>query len=548
MTTNDVAIPQKLNKQVTRSHEVTAAADSETILRQTLITKPELYEMEIVLEEEDKVNKYITGLDDNAKGIIVKREMLLKNKYFKLLTKLDETKKKVKYLEAGLRDINEVLDEDPKIQRIKADLRDVEKWFNLVFKFYSEFTRKTGPLEDKMTIESKLIAERKAQLNQKNHSNILLAATKMKLKKILSYHKIRGDSKNSSLMDLKRVSIDSTNSLHNKIQLTITNPRMNQLNNSLKSLTIPPATLSIAANISSQQFIAPNKKSAVSQQMKAIIHNKHSTPEKYIYNKSILETTAGINRSLLTNYTPTGMNRSIFNNRNNSMLENISKLDINKFELSQPIIDVPLSHKTSIDMNFKIITLNKELKSLLNMNQILKAKIIQNTSYFNQLPNLFNDSYSYYYKCLISSQKASNRGMNGTLLFHMLDNKNRGDLNKHVTPVSQITIDNFFNSKKNVNYFSSAEAESIHNKYTTFQKMVYLDSKKYVKPNNPTEFLSREIFMSFDPIQVMGVIFLKPDIIEDINYEFEEKIKLIQGITDKLRVLRSYKLEYRKNI
>lgn len=181
------------------------------------------------------------------------------------------------------------------------------------------------------------------------------------------------------------------------------------------------------------------------------------------------------------------------------------------------------------------IILKKNTEALVRRNNALRKNILFKVSNFNEAYELFLQAFHKYEDLLYKSQMVvHNQGLNGSLIFLLLNAKK-----KTIDSMNPVTIkDTKFLGRKNnmVKPFQKQQdGEVIDVIYSTFKKMLSHEEKKADKIKEMVSSVQYEQLVSFTPMQVMGLILLKPEVLRDIIFEFDEKKKRLVSLSASLK-------------
>ena len=182
------------------------------------------------------------------------------------------------------------------------------------------------------------------------------------------------------------------------------------------------------------------------------------------------------------------------------------------------------------------LMLRRTTEVLVKKNAGLKKNIILKISNFNEAYEIFMTAFHKYEDLLYKSQMVvHNQGLNGSLIFLLLNSKKKAL--ESMNPVTQKDARFILGKKANsVNPFrKQQDGEVIDVIYSTFKKMLSQEEKKSDKVKDMVSSVQYEQLMAFTPLQVMGLILLKPEVLRDVIVEFDEKKKRLMTISISLK-------------
>jgi len=182
------------------------------------------------------------------------------------------------------------------------------------------------------------------------------------------------------------------------------------------------------------------------------------------------------------------------------------------------------------------LMLRRTTEVLVRKNNALKKNIILKISNFNEAYEIFMTAFHKYEDILYKSQMVvHNQGLNGSLIFLLLNSKKKSL--ESMNPVTQKDARFVLGKKANsVNPFrKQQDGEVIDVIYSTFKKMLSQEEKKSDKVKDMVSSVQYDQLMAFTPMQVMGLILLKPEVLRDVIVEFDEKKKRLMTISISLK-------------
>ena len=182
------------------------------------------------------------------------------------------------------------------------------------------------------------------------------------------------------------------------------------------------------------------------------------------------------------------------------------------------------------------LMLKRTTEVLVRKNMALKKNIILKISNFNEAYEIFMTAFHKYEDILYKSQMVvHNQGLNGSLIFLLLNSKKKSL--ESMNPVTQKDARFVLGKKTNsVNHFrKQQDGEVIDVIYSTFKKMLSQEEKKSDKVKDMVSSVQYDQLMAFTPMQVMGLILLKPEVLRDVIVEFDEKKKRLMTISISLK-------------
>ena len=176
------------------------------------------------------------------------------------------------------------------------------------------------------------------------------------------------------------------------------------------------------------------------------------------------------------------------------------------------------------------VTLRRRTETLIRKNHALKKNVVLKFTNFNELYELFLQSFHKYEGMLYKSQMVvHNQGLNGSLIFLLLNSKKRT-----LDTLDPVTMkDTKLLAKRNniVKPFQKQqEGEVIDVVYSTFKRMLQQEEKKNDKVKEMVSSVQYDQLLTFTPMQVMGLVLLKPEVLRDIIFEFDDKKKRLRSV------------------
>jgi hypothetical protein len=180
--------------------------------------------------------------------------------------------------------------------------------------------------------------------------------------------------------------------------------------------------------------------------------------------------------------------------------------------------------------------LYKVAQSLIKKNANIKSNIITKISNHNKLYDLFLDCYGYHENLVYKTQKiAKGQNLNGSLIFLLMNSKQRNMRN--LSPVnmkdtSQLEKKSYqFKPKA---YVKESEYEIIDSMYKAFKGMIDKTTETD-KIKLLLQSVKKEHFDGFTSMQLMGLILLRPELVNEIIREFDEKGKKMMQLSLQLK-------------
>lgn len=177
----------------------------------------------------------------------------------------------------------------------------------------------------------------------------------------------------------------------------------------------------------------------------------------------------------------------------------------------------------------------KKTETLAKKNLGLKKSVIVGISNFNESYELFLQAFHKYEDALYKSQMVvHNQGLNGSLIFLLLNSKKKSI--DDLTPVT-MKDSRFLGKRSNLTrpFQKQQDGEAIDVIYSTFKKMLDREEKKTDKVKEMVSSVQHDQLLTFTPMQIMGLVLLKPEVLRDIIFEFDEKKKRLIGLSMSLK-------------
>jgi len=169
--------------------------------------------------------------------------------------------------------------------------------------------------------------------------------------------------------------------------------------------------------------------------------------------------------------------------------------------------------------------LQKKLQQLMRRNFKLKNHILTKFSNFHSVYDLLIDSFHHYESLLVrSQQRGHEEGMKGSLIFLLMNSKKKTlDSFEPITVKDTKRLEKRKYDKVIKPYYKHSEGEAVDVMYRVIKQ---LQGEKEKKPDKREELLKGirvEHLSTFNALQLMGLVLLKPEIIRDILTEFDIK-------------------------
>lgn len=151
--------------------------------------------------------------------------------------------------------------------------------------------------------------------------------------------------------------------------------------------------------------------------------------------------------------------------------------------------------------------LRREIKNLQLSNQKEKQRIASKCVEAIELSSLYNDCFSVFEKQLYKLQATSKNGLQGTLLFVLLDELNRRQFSEFGP--SQLTLTNF-SRHMHKPFAKQSEGEANEIVHKVFKKMDKIDAyNNEDRLNGLIAHLDAETVIEFGPLQLFGIAIVK---------------------------------------
>lgn len=215
---------------------------------------------------------------------------------------------------------------------------------------------------------------------------------------------------------------------------------------------------------------------------------------------------------------------------NNSLLGPLPKKITSR---SVSLIRIPRSLDTS-EVEYE--NLYKLTQNIIKKNHNIRANILNKISNHNKLFDLFLDCYHYHENLVYKTQKiAKGQNLNGSLIFLLMNSKQRNMRNlSPVTMKDASTLEKKNYAYKGKPYVKESEYEIIDSMYKAFKGMM--------DKNNETDKIKvllqsvkKDHFDSFTAMQLMGLILLRPELVNEVLREFEDKGKSMVQLSVQLK-------------
>lgn len=182
--------------------------------------------------------------------------------------------------------------------------------------------------------------------------------------------------------------------------------------------------------------------------------------------------------------------------------------------------------------------IKKKTETIVKKNLALKKSIIVSISNFNESYELFLQAFHKYEDALYKSQMVvHNQGLNGSLIFLLLNSKK-----KSIDDLAPVTMKDsrLLGKRSNLTkpFQKQQDGEAIDVIYSTFKKMLDREEKKMDKVKEMVSSVQHDQLLTFTPMQIMGLVLLKPEVLKDIIFEFDEKKKRLIGLSLSLKNVR----------
>ena len=187
------------------------------------------------------------------------------------------------------------------------------------------------------------------------------------------------------------------------------------------------------------------------------------------------------------------------------------------------ILSLPTQPNKSMQMNEKAELLMKKLKLYEKKNICLRKDILNKAFNFTEMKRFFEDSLELYTRNVIKSQEViKSDGLKVSLLFEIKKNK-------------KTNIMNSFIIENNPSNLQDREAKNLVNRI--LNSLVEKKEGKKAQEENPFSSLNLdwETFNKLDGKQIMGLLSVRPDVMEQVKKNLEIKQREINETLNDLK-------------
>lgn len=169
--------------------------------------------------------------------------------------------------------------------------------------------------------------------------------------------------------------------------------------------------------------------------------------------------------------------------------------------------------------------IRREIREVQQENRKMRIDLFTKCSESIELGKLHAEALSGFEKLLQKTQSASSHGMQGTLLFVLLDEINKKPYSEFGP--SKLTLSNF--NRHSVKPFAKlGEGEAKDVAYNTFKKIAKFESyKDEDRLNSLIAHLNAQMVENFHPMQIFGLLFIKQKVYEKFQNLFLGKTRFV---------------------
>ncbi|KAL4474905.1 hypothetical protein ABPG74_001601 [Tetrahymena malaccensis] len=532
------------------------------------------------VKQKQNVDGYVIDLQDHLDHSMMDMRGFLDRRYYLLVNYLQKVREKLQVYFEELKNMESKINRDQQIQVMMQQLANYQT-FSENLKRDIEIMKVNIKKEEEQALGLYQIYKyRKDQLSSKNRENLNYSKQIIELQNMLDdYQKQREMAQKSQTF---KINILSQNDFQNNTQLDNTHLDITQkfnasvsqpsLNESIQSipnknnqnaqyLNIPSnhktkaQTSRISPNVQSKRNSSSTQKYAIQNDPLAkieaycgtlkMVKRNHSVSMKTLQNSQLnnIQNLSQIShQQVQENYNDSSIISKKLNNNNHSKSYITLNPNASKRILSQSI---QLQQGLQKNNNYSFLNpqdfqntemaelqqINKQIEKYRVKNLNIKNKLIQNCNNFFELYSLFEDCLELERKNLEKSQRKvlKDQGLQGSLLFEM---------QKAELFLTELDLKQKIQKIKFKPKLQDREMRYIV--HDTLKSMLDNKLQKHKKEYQKDDFqLDWYSFKDTTPVQVIGLMSLKPQVFEESKSEFEKKARLIKDKIQKNKILSS---------
>ncbi|KAL4512288.1 hypothetical protein ABPG72_005290 [Tetrahymena utriculariae] len=533
------------------------------------------------VKQKQNVDGYVIDLQDHLDHSMMDMRGFLDRRYYLLVNYLYKVREKLQVYFEELKNMESKINKDQQIQVMMQQLANYQT-FSENLKRDIEIMKVNIKKEEEQALGLyKIYKHRKDQLSQKNRENLNYS------KQIIELQNMLEDYNKQREMTLKtqpfKINILSQNDFQNNTQLdnthlditqkfnaSVSQPSLNESIQSIPNKNNQNTYLNIPTNNQSQakaqtSRISPSiqsKRNSSSTQKYAIqddplakieaycgtlkmVKRNHSISMKTLHNSQVnnIQNLSQIShQQMQENQNDSSIISKKLQNNNKSKSYITLNPNASKRILSQSI-QLQQGQQKNNNQSFlnpqdfqntemvELQQINKQIEKYRSKNLNIKNKLIQNCNNFFELYSLFEDCLDLERKNLEKSQRKvlKDQGLQGSLLFEMQKAElflTELDLKQKIQKIK-------FKPKLQ-------DREMRYVVHDTLKSMLDNKLQKHKKEYEKDDFqLDWYSFKDTTPVQVIGLMSLKPQVFEESKSEFEKKARLIKDKIQKNKILSS---------
>ncbi|EAR86480.2 hypothetical protein TTHERM_00035660 (macronuclear) [Tetrahymena thermophila SB210] len=531
------------------------------------------------VKQKQNVDGYVIDLQDHLDNSMMDMRGFLDRRYYLLVNYLQKVREKLQVYFEELKNMEGKINRDQQVQVMMQQLENYQT-FSENLKRDIEIMKVNIKKEEEQALGLYQIYKyRKDQLSSKNRENLNYSKQIIELQNMLEDYQKQRDMalktqpfKINILNDFQNnTHLDNTHlDITQKFNASASQPSLNESIQSIPNKNNQNTYLNIPTNNQSQakaqtSRISPNvqsKRNSSSTQKYAIqndplakieaycgtlkmVKRNHSISMKTLQNSQLnnIQNLSQIShQQVQENYNDSSIISKKLQNNNNSKSYITLNPNASKRILSQSI---QLQQGQQKNNNYSFLNpqdfqnteiaelqqINKQIEKYRVKNLNIKNKLIQNCNNFFELYSLFEDCLDLERKNLEKSQRKvlKDQGLQGSLLFEMQKAElflTELDLKQKIQKIK-------FKPKLQ-------DREMRYVVHDTLKSMLDNKLQKYKKEYQKEDFqLDWYSFKDTTPVQVIGLMSLKPQVFEESKSEFEKKARLIKDKIQKNKILSS---------
>ena len=449
-------------------------------------------ELDRALENQLMIYDFLDNdVDKKIKLTLSRQKTLIKGRYISMLNHLEKTKKNLVNFKQKIAQWEKELSENEYVKNLTEELSNYQKYSAILRRDFEEIDRRIKAEEAKVDGLITKMNKRKTALTEINHENIVWASQISNLKGILA-----GLNKGRQVLPLSD-SKRATSSGRGEYQRNKLNSEPNE-----------------SATISAGFFKSKALRTSI-EKLNGYLTKEKTASDKTSYN---LQQQASDSQKLNQD----GKDFEIENQQ--------IHIDNEKESGVVPYHPVTQSVKVDYKKTDEVALKKRELAEIENQNHMLKKEFLARTDKFWDTKKLFEQGFHLENKFLMKNQEiGKDNGLAGSLLFEM---KKQQGLEKMV---------NDFKQKGEGKVSSNQDREArilIHGALRRlFDKKI---KEKLTETNSEAFWIPWDVFQTFTPQQIIGILALKPEGIERLKMSWTQKEKPLN------KILADYKLRITK--